>query len=474
MSNKSPSALVWFREDLRLADNPALAAAVATGLPLLCVYLFDDRSPGFRTTGGATRWRLDLSLAALEAGLAQRGGELHVLRGAAEDLLPGLVEAAGARRLFWNRRYGGPEREVDGRLKSLFREKGLQVESFNGGLLVEPWDIAPKAGGYFKVFTPFWRAARQKIGETPPLAAPDRLLAAPWPKGLPALCREGLALAPRRPDWARLFPDPDAGEAGARKRLAAFLADRLADYGTRRDQLAADGTSGLSAHLHFGEISPRQIFAALHDRSSDKYLSEIGRREFSAHLLYARPDLPWNNFNPRFDAFPYRADPGSLKAWRRGRTGYPVVDAAMRQVWRTGFMHNRARMVVASFLTKHLLIDWREGESWFWDTLADADAANNAASWQWVAGCGADAAPYFRIFNPVRQGETFDSDGAYVRAFCPELARLPARFLHRPWTAPRATLDEAGVTIGKNWPAPIVDHDFARKRALDAFAAISR
>ncbi len=238
-------------------------------------------------------------------------------------------------------------------------------------------------------------------------------------------------------------------------------------------ELDRDATSGLSSHLHFGEISPRQVFfAASQAEGAAKFLSELGWREFSTHLLYACPDLSWKSFNTRFDAFPYRDDPEALEAWKRGRTGYPLVDAAMRQLWRTGFMHNRARMIAASFLTKHLLIDWREGEKFFWEFLADADAANNAASWQWVAGCGADAAPFFRIFNPVLQGEQFDPDGAYIRPFLPELAAMPARFIHRPWSAPRELRETAGLRIGENWPAPIVDHDFARRRALEALSSL--
>jgi deoxyribodipyrimidine photo-lyase len=469
-----PVSLVWFRNDLRVSDHPALAAAAASGLPLLCLYLFDEESPGLRPPGGAGRWRLDRALSALETELATRGGKLHFLRGPAEKLIPGVARAAKAKKIFWSRRYGGAERALDTRLKAALRESGCEVLSFNASLLAEPWQVTSRSGGGFKVFTPFWRALRAQITPPPPLPAPDRLHAAPWAAEAPeTVTREALRLAPRRPDWAKDFPDPDAGEAGAQKRLVAFLDLKAGGYAANRDRLDRDGTSRLSAHLHFGEISPRQIFAATQPSGGgDKFLAELGWREFSAHLLYAHPELGWRNFNPRFDGFPYQRDEKALDAWRRGRTGYPVVDAAMRELWTTGHMHNRARMVVASFLTKHLLIDWREGEKWFWDTLADADEANNAASWQWVAGCGADAAPYFRIFNPVLQGEKFDPDGAYVRHYCPELARLPAAHIHKPWTAPAAMLDVAGVRLGENYPRRIVDHDFARRRALDAFTAL--
>ncbi len=467
-------AIVWFRNDLRLADNPALTAAAASGLPLLCLYIHDEISEGLRPLGGASRWRLNLSLRSLDASLAARSGALQVFRGAAGDLLPALAEKAGAAKIFWNRRYGAAEIAVDKRLESLLRAQGREVESFTGSLLAEPWEIAPKSGGAFQVFTPFWRALRENFPPPAPLPAPDPLSFASWPEAAPPrLAISDLHLAPRNPDWARAFPDPAPGEAGAQERLRSFLADGLDGYETKRDRLDLDATSRLSAHLHFGEISPRRIFAATREkRVADKFLSELGWREFSYSLLYARPDLSWRNFNPRFDAFPYLRDDEGLEAWRRGRTGYPLVDAGMRELWTTAFMHNRARMVCASFLTKHLLIDWREGEKWFWDTLADADEANNAANWQWVAGSGADAAPYFRIFNPTLQGEKFDPDGAYVRRFCPELAGLPSKFVHRPWTAPASALAEAKVRLGETYPRPIVDHGFARRRALAAFGAI--
>jgi deoxyribodipyrimidine photo-lyase len=412
-------------------------------------------------------------LAALEEDLAARGAKLHFLRGPAQRLVREVARAARAEKIFWSRRYGGAEMALDTRLKAALRESGCEVHSFNASLLAEPWQVKSRSGGAFKVFTPFWRALREQVTPAPPLPAPQKLDAARWPAEAPEpLAREALKLAPVRPNWAKNFPDPDAGEPGARKRLLDFLDRKIDRYPVERDGLDLDGTSRLSAHLHFGEISPRQILAAVPPSGGgDKFLAELGWREFSHHLLYACPDLSWRNFNPRFDGFPYRKDEAALEAWRRGKTGYPVVDAAMRELWTTGHMHNRARMVVASFLTKHLLIDWREGEKFFWDALADADEANNAASWQWVAGCGADAAPYFRIFNPVLQGGKFDPDGDYVRRFCPELAGLPAAYIHKPWAAPEAVLAEAGVKLGKTYPQRIVDHDFARRRALAALAA---
>jgi deoxyribodipyrimidine photo-lyase len=473
---QTSSAIVWFRNDLRLADNPALAAACASGLPALCLFIHEERSQAIRPLGGATRWRLNLGLQALAQEMERRGGELHFLRGAAEDVLPRLAKKASAAKIFWNRRYGAGEIAQDTRLKALLRASGHEVASFNGALLAEPWEIATKSGGAFKVFTPFWRALREKWVPSSPAPTPEAIRPADWPQEAPLRTTlADLGLAPKAPDWAQKFPDPAAGEVLAQQRLQDFLDRKLDGYAVLRDRMDSDATSRLSAHLHFGEISPRQIFHAVRTDGGrgDKFLSELGWREFSVHLLYAFPDLASRNFNPRFDAFPWRRDDAALKAWKRGRTGYPAVDAGMRELWATGSMHNRARMVCASFLTKHLLIDWREGEAWFWETLADADAANNAASWQWVAGCGADAAPYFRIFNPVLQGAKFDPDGAYVRRFCPELAGLPNKYIHQPWMATPAQLAGAGVRLGQTYPAPIIDHDFARRRALAAFAEIS-
>jgi deoxyribodipyrimidine photo-lyase len=463
--------ILWFRNDLRLADNPALDAALASGRKILCVYIHDEQSAGLRPAGGASRWRLDLALRALSESLARLGGELFFLRGDADDLIPRLAETSGAPKILWNRRYGGGEIAQDTRLKALLRGQGREVSSFNGSLLAEPWEVTTKTGGSFKVFTPFWRALREKLQRTAPLPAPSKIPQALWPEDGPRRVKlDDLSLAPKNPDWARDFPDPAAGENGAQQRLERFLAEELDAYAMQRDRIDMSATSGLSAHLHFGEISPRQIYAEAADQpGADKFLSELGWREFSTHLLYAHPDLASRNFNPRFDSFDWRRDEAALRAWQKGQTGYPLVDAGMRELWQTGSMHNRARMVCASFLTKHLLIDWREGEAWFWDTLIDADEANNAASWQWVAGCGADAAPYFRIFNPVLQGEKFDPDGAYVRRFCPEISALPTKYIHRPWTAPAAVRTKAINA----YPVPIVDHDFARRRALAAFAALS-
>lgn len=470
MTSPSP-AIVWFREDLRLADNPALSAAVDSGRPVLCVYVHDEQSTGLRRPGGASRWWLHHSLAALDTDLRKRGGRLDLFEGAAQPVLERLVKKTGAASLYWTRRYDGAGIAVDKAIKAALGAQ-IEVESFNGKLLAEPWTIRTKGGGPFRVFTPFWRAMLAGVEPAAPLSAPRRIETAPAPKG--AVSLDALKFLPIRPDWASGLRETwTPGERSAAERLAAFLDDGVRDYPEQRDIPGVAGTSRLSPHLAFGEISPRQIWAAARhaadadprvQRGCDKFLSEVGWREFCYHLLFHNPGLATENFDARFDRFEWaRPDGKTLEAWRSGRTGYPIVDAGMRELWATGYMHNRVRMIVASFLVKHLLIDWRAGEQWFWDALCDADPANNPASWQWVAGCGADAAPYFRVFNPVLQGEKFDPDGAYVRRWVPEVAGVAKRFVHRPWDAPEPP---------PAYPAPIVDHAQARARALAAFAML--
>ncbi len=465
----SAPAIVWFRQDLRLADNPALSAAVESGRPIIFLYILDDETPAKWRIGAAQRWWLHKSLTALDAELRRKGSSLILRRGGAAAVLTELIAETGAELLCWNRCYEPFAVERD---KALKTNLSIEIQSFGAALLHEPWEVKTGSGDPFKVFTPFWRAARA-MPVRAALAAPRRLK--PYEPPIASDPLEAWALTPGRPNWALGFETEwRPGEAGARKALERFVDERMTEYPGARDQLDQRGTSELSPHLHFGEITPAQIAAAVGDGAgSDKFMSEIGWRDFSHSLLFHWPTLPESNWRASFDAFPWVNDKALLRAWQRGETGYPVVDAGMRQLWATGWMHNRARMIVASFLIKHLLTDWREGQAWFWDTLVDADLANNAASWQWVAGSGADAAPYFRIFNPVTQGERFDPDGAYVRRWVPELAKLDTKFIHKPWLASGQDLAKAGIRLGKNYPKPIIDHGFARTRALEAFANIA-
>ncbi len=452
MSAADRPILLWFRQDLRLADNPALAAAAATGRPIIPLFILHEASDG-RPWGAASLWWLDKSLRVLDADLRRRGSRLILRRGDPAVIVPALAEELGA-EVFWNRLYGQAAIARDSNLKA-----ELSAKSFNASLLVEPWTVKTGSGGHFQVFTPFWRAARAVMPDSALQDAPNALPAPdPWPMS------DDLAdwrLHPRAPDWSGGFGDWTPGEAGAHEALKAFARQSLRAYPEARDLPGVAGTSRLSPHLHWGEIAPRQIRAAIdgtEGAASDKFMAEIGWREFNHHLLYQHGALFQQNIRRDFDRFAWREDKAGLQAWREGRTGYPMVDAGMRELWATGFMHNRVRMIAASFLIKHLLIDWREGEAWFWDTLLDADAANNPGNWQWSAGCGADAAPFFRIFNPIVQGERYDPDGAYIRRWVPELAHLSSKAIHRPW--------EAGVP---GYPKPIVDHAMARQRALDAF-----
>lgn len=468
--------LVWFRQDLRLADNPAVAEAVESGRPIIPLYVLDETAPPL---GGASLWWLDKSLASLDASLRALGSRLILRRGDPVHQIGEIIAATGAGAVVWNRLYDKHSVARDSARKSDLRADGVEAQSFDGGLLVEPWTVKSGSGDPYKVFTPFWRAARGVLVDRPAFETPASLPAPPsWPDS-EALADWGLH--PTRPDWSAGFDLWNPGEAGARALLDRFLGGPVKAYADARNLPGVEGTSRLSPHLHFGEIGPRQVWraaqaaiAAGHAPAEEaaKFLAELGWREFNHHLLFHWPDLPTANFKPDFDRFVWRDDPAGLKAWQTGRTGYPIVDAGMRELWTTGFMHNRVRMIVASFLIKHLMIDWREGEAWFRDTLVDADIAQNAANWQWVAGSGADASPWFRIFNPITQGEKFDPDGVYVRRWCPELAKLPADAIHQPWTASEGRLIAAGVALGRTYPRPIVDHATARTRALDAYAAV--
>ena len=470
----APPAIVWFRRDLRLDDNPALDAAARSGAPVLPLFILDpDEMPG-----AASLWWLHGSLASLAAALKKRGASLILRRGRPADILPRLIAETGATAIYWNRCYEPHAVARDKALKSALGESG--VESFNGSLLAEPWQVKTGSGDPYKVFTPFWRALSQQAFDEP-LAAPSKIRAAA-PVASDAL--EDWKLLPVNPDWAGGLRETwRPGEQGAQDRLAAFVDRAMSAYRDARDLPDREGTSRLSPHLHWGEVSPRRIWQVAHAAAeaqtgsaaaAEPFLREVGWRDFAFHLIFHWPSMVGENWKSEFDAFPWASDDAAFLAWTKGETGYPLVDAGMRELWQTGWMHNRVRMVAASFLIKHLMIDWRRGAEWFEDTLVDADLAVNRASWQWVAGSGADAAPYFRIFNPVLQGEKFDPAGDYVRRYVPELAALDARHIHRPWEAPPDVLAKAGVSLGKSYPKPIVDHGRARARALAAYEEIRK
>ncbi|MCU0819903.1 MAG: DNA photolyase family protein [Beijerinckiaceae bacterium] len=477
------TALHWFRNDLRLDDNPALKRASESGA-MLAIFI-DETDGTLRPRGGAQGWFLHHALARLGESLREKGSDMIILRGESRVLVPRVAAAIGAGLVTWNRRYGAAEREIDAGIKADLKAQDISAESYNGHLLYEPMEIRSQAGGPMRVFTPFWRACRAKRPVEAPLSPPETLPPLPAFPDLPGrVTLDDLGLLPTKPDWAGGLRETwEPGEAGARKRLLTFLTDGLKGYAEDRNRPDLPSTSMLSPHLAMGDISVRRIWQVTEQalqagetRGSandvEKFFSELGWREFAHHLLYHYPTLASVNYQPKFNAFPWDTNAKALSAWQKGLTGYPIVDAGMRQLWQTGFMHNRVRMIVASFLIKHLLIDWREGEKWFWDTLCDADPANNPASWQWVAGSGADAAPYFRIFNPITQGEKFDPDGNFVRAYIPEIAKLPAKMIHRPWEAPGPVLIRAGIRLGETYPRPIVSHEDARERALEAFKSL--
>jgi len=470
---KQPS-LLWLRDDLRLADNPALTAAAAAG-PVLPVYVLDE------SLGGAARWWLHGSLASLSEAFARHGLPLILRRGDPAAILGSLAATSGAGSIHWNESTEPARRTSDLTAAERLRADGFEVEIHRGAFLFDPAHVRTKVGEAFSVFTPFWRHCLSLPEPPRPLPAPTRLEASS--SGFAGDELDSWGLLPAAPNWAAAFPRTwQPGEAGAHDRARAFFDSALDAYDRERDRPDREGVSRLSPHLHFGEVTPRQLWHATRRREAsgarlggtETFLKEIGWREFSRHLLLARPFMLEAPLRPEFDAFPWIEDEVALKAWQTGRTGYPIVDAGMRQLWQSGWMHNRIRMVTASFLVKHLLIHWRRGADWFWDTLVDADRASNWASWQWVAGCGADAAPFFRIFNPILQGAKFDPQGDYVRRWVPELAGLPAEWIHRPWEAPSAILARAGVEFSRTYPAPIVDHARARARALDAYGSIRK
>lgn len=477
--------LLWFRQDLRLQDNPALYEALRSKVPIVPVYIADSGNDGDWPMGAASRWWLHHSLASLDESLRKRGSRIIFSVGRAQNVLPELARRIGARAVFWNRRYEPAAREQDWQIQRDLTAAGLDVKIFNAALLHEPDAIANKQGRPFQVFTPFWRQGLA-LKVPPPIKFIPRPIPAPakWP---PSLDLAQLQLLPQK-DWATgLRQTWRPGEAVALKQLARFTARSIDGYDESRNRPCIEGTSRLSPSLHFGEISPRQIWEAVRKRSEESgifpssngarvFLTEIGWREFAHHLLYHFPSTPEMPLRPEFRRFPWDRDPGGKKfrAWQKGLTGYPLVDAGMRQLWATGWMHNRLRMICGSFLVKDLRLSWTRGAAWFWDTLVDADLANNTLGWQWVAGCGADASPYFRIFSPERQSRKFDPTGEYIRRWVPELSRLNAEAIHAPASISPVVLRDAGVRLGENYPHPIVDHAKARVRALEALQSLRR
>lgn len=469
----------WFRLDLRLTDNPALTAAIQRSGAVVPVFIWSPDEEGEWPPGAASRWWLHQSLAALDRDLRARGSRLVIRRGPVLESLRTLIKETGAGMVFGNRRYEPGVITRDIQVREALRGDGVQLESFNAALLHEPWTIQNQNGKPFQVFTPYWKHCLNQCDPPAPLPVPEKIpVPAEWP-GTLALAE--LELEPTI-NWAEgMRATWHPGEAAANAGLKQFLTKAFGNYAQQRDRPDIAGTSRLSPHLHFGEISPRQIWHALRHHAgscglrtwrSSPFLTELGWREFAHHLLFHFPRTPAEPLRTEFKNFPWHHDEVRFRAWARGRTGYPIVDAGMRELWVTGWMHNRVRMIVASFLVKDLLLPWQEGARWFWDTLVDADLAQNTLGWQWTAGCGADAAPYFRVFNPVIQGKKFDPEGNYVRRWCPKLAKLPAEWIHEPGRAPAEILRAAGLEPGKDYPRPMVHHGLARQAALEALARI--
>lgn len=495
-----PQQLVicWFRQDLRLADNPALTGAASAGR-VIPLYILDDINAGTQAMGAASRWWLHHALKQLSQTLKNR---LLLLNGDATSLLPQLAKSLGVKQVYWNRCYEPWRQTRDKTITTQLNKTGVDTYVTNGSLLWEPNDALKQDGTPYRVFTPFYRnGCLNAKAPRKPLSIPSNLkLASTTPPTVRALKSAwaptvtDLALLPAKYHWGDTLAQawqpnsdsatlktkrkaPAVGEEHAHARLKQFLTRDLQHYVIGRDVPSKNTVSTLSPYLHFGTLSPNQVWYAAHRRkkhpdAAQAYCRQLVWREFSYHLLQANPTLPTDNHQRKFDAFPWRKDTRALRRWQQGQTGIPIVDAGMRQLWQTGFMHNRIRMVVGSFLVKNLLLDWRLGQAWFWDCLVDADLANNSAGWQWIAGCGADAAPYFRVFNPVRQAQKFDPAGHYIRQYIPELAALPDRFLPQPWTASDSILTAANVQLGKTYPKPIVDLKASRIRALSALASI--
>ncbi len=470
--------IMWFRLDLRLADNPSLVAATAENTRVLPLYIWSPAEEGSWAPGAASRWWLHQSLDSLDRDLRKLGARLIVCTGDSLTVLRQMIAQTGAGSVYFSKRYEPRTSARDAEVQAALLSDGVSVKTYNSHLLFEPSQVHNNEGNAFRVFTPFWNHCRSLLEPGLPMKKPKAIV---LPEArVHSLPLASLNLQPAT-DWASGIRERwTPGEEGAQARLKQFIDGALLEYAIGRDRPDQDGVSMISPHLHFGEISPPQVWHtirqlctdAVQRQSVETYLKELGWREFAHHVLFHFPSTTDNPFREQFKYFPWSARRDDLKRWQKGQTGYPIVDAGMRQLWQTGWMHNRVRMIVASFLTKDLLISWTHGAKWFWDTLVDADLASNTLGWQWAAGCGADAAPYFRIFNPQLQGEKFDPDGAYVRRWVPELGRLPTKLIHKPWQSSHADLLSAGVELGRTYPAPIIDHSIARQRALATLAQL--
>jgi deoxyribodipyrimidine photo-lyase len=469
---QNQNVIHWFRRDLRLFDNPALSEAANAG-PILPVFIFDEMQADY-TQGSASRWWQNQSLSSLNKQLNHR---LLIFKGDPKEIIPKLAKVSHSKAVYWNRCYEPCQIELDSKIQAILKGENIDVITRNGSLLWEPWRTLKKDGTPYKVFTPYFKKRCLSLPEPrKPIPKPSNLIFADIPN---KTVIKGKFIYPKEYNWEiKIKKHWRIGEQAASNKLDNFLKSGISSYKEGRNYPSKKNISMLSPHLHFGEISPNKVWhrvrASGQSEDSDHYLSELGWREFSNNLLYYFPQLPKNNLQTKFDRFPWGDNSKHLKKWQKGKTGYPVIDAGMRELWETGFMHNRLRMIVGSFLVKNLLIHWHHGKEWFWDCLVDADLASNSASWQWVAGCGADAAPYFRIFNPITQGKKFDPFGEYTRKFVPELRKLPNKYLFTPWEAPSELLVNSGIKLGKDYPYPIVDLKNSRESALVAYSSISR
>ena len=473
MENKK--AIIWFRQDLRISDNPCLNFALEQNFEIIPIYILDNLTPKENKIGSAAKVWLSESLKKLNISLDKK---LNIYSGEPLVILENIIKENQVDTVLWNRRYEPWRIDSDKTIKQKLKNNQINVKSFNGSLLWEPWDILKSDNTPYKVFTPYYKKGCFNTQE-PRYPKTSKLDLSKIKKvqkeDFDDLIKKLYLVQDKK--WQEdIYKFVDSGESNARDKLKEFIANGVKNYKKGRDMPSEKSVSRLSAHLHFGEISPNQVWHAIcelnQDTNTEHFLSEIGWREFSYYLLYHFPSLPEENLRKKFDNFPWQNKQDNLIAWQKGETGYPIIDAGMRQLYKTGYMHNRIRMVCASFLTKNLLTHWKSGMQWFWDCLFDADLASNSAGWQWVAGSGADAAPYFRIFNPKTQGEKFDPEGIYVKEFVPELKNMPKQYIHKPWEAPENILKEANINLGKDYPKPIIDLKLSREHALLSYEKI--